>query len=110
MNWPLATILIGGFATLAIFSFLIKENPFFRFFEHLYIGIAAGFGIVLTLKEFFWPKIILPMFGLNIDVYPDGTQSANWNPLYLLYIAPMLFGLLYYFIFSIRYGWLAKLV
>ena len=36
------TIFIGGIATLAIYSFLIKENAFYRFFEHLFIGIATA--------------------------------------------------------------------
>ena len=110
LSWSVATVLVGGLATLAIFSFLIKENPFFRFFEHLYIGIAAGFGIVLTIKEFFVPKIFTPMLGLDIAQYPDGTYSAEPNHWYLLYLVPMAFGLLYYFIFSVRFGWLAKLV
>ena len=110
MSWAIATILIGGIATLAIFSFLIKENPYFRFFEHLYIGIAAGFGIILTIKEFFVPKIFTPMLGLDVVQYPDGTYSGEINSWYLLYLIPMLFGLLYYFLFSARYSWLAKLV
>ena len=110
MSWTLATVLVGGVATLAVFSFLIKENPFFRFFEHLYIGIAAGFGIVLTIKEFFVPKIFTPMLGLDIVQYPDGTYSGEPNHWYLLYLVPMAFGLMYYFIFSVRFGWLAKLV
>jgi len=29
LSWSVATVLVGGLATLAIFSFLIKENPFF---------------------------------------------------------------------------------
>lgn len=110
MTFETATILVGGLGTLAIFSFLWRENPFFRFFEHLYIGIAAGFGIAFTIKDFFYPRIFSPMFGLDIVQYPDGTVSDVRNPLYLLFIIPMLFGLLYYFIFSARYSWLAKLV
>lgn len=104
------TTLVGGIATLAIFSFLIRENPFYRLFEHLFIGIAAGFGVVLTIKNFLWPKILAPLLGLDIVTYPDGSLSHEWNPLLLLYLAPMLFGLLYYFIYSRRYGWLAKVV
>lgn len=104
------TTLVGGLATLAIFSFLVKENPFYRFFEHVYIGIAAGFGIVLTIKNFLWPRIITPMLGADIVIYPDGTASAEYQPGYLLYLLPMAFGLLYYFIYSRKYGWLAKLV
>ncbi len=108
--WALATTILAGISTLAIFSFLIKENPFYRFFEHLFIGIAAGWGIVLTARNFLWPKIVLPLFGLDIVKYPDGSSSGEYNQLLLLYIFPILFGLLYYFIYSRRYNWLAKLV
>jgi hypothetical protein len=109
-SWGLYTVFVGGLGTLAIFSFLIKENPFYRFFEHLFIGIAAGLGPMLVVRDFLWPNIIEPMLGRNITVYPDGTTSAPYQPLYLLYIVPMLFGCLYYFIYSRRYSWLAKVV
>lgn len=109
-NWALITVLTGGVATLAIYSFLIKENPFYRFFEHLFIGIAAGFIPIFTIRDFLWPKIIEPLLGLNIVRYPDGTFSEDYNSWFLLYLFPMAFGLLYYFIFSKRHAWLAKLV
>lgn len=104
------TILVGGFATLAIFSFLIKENPFYRIFEHLFIGIATAYGTIVTLKSFLWPNILVPLLGLDIVQFPDGTLSKEYNYALLLYILPMLFGLLYYFLFSNKYNWLAKLV
>lgn len=108
--WKLSTVLIGGVATLAVFSFLIKENPIYRFFEHLFIGIAAGLGLVVSVKNFLWPKILLPLLGLDIVVYPDGTLSKPYQPWLLLYIVPMLFGLLYYTIYFQRYAWMSKLV
>jgi len=109
-TWTILNILVGGIATLAIFSFLIKENSFYRFFEHLYIGIAAGFGIILPIKNFLWPKILEPMMGMDIVQFPDGTYSQEYNPLLLLYVAPILFGLLFYTIYSTRFSWMAKLV
>ena len=108
--WETASILLGGFATLAMFSFLIKENPFYRFFEHVFIGIAAGLSPVLAIRDLLWPTVLEPMFGLDIVVYPDGTTSQPYQPLYLWYLLPMAFGCLYYFIFSRRHAWLAKLV
>ena len=109
-TWSLASVLVGGFATLAIFSFLIKENGFYRLFEHLFIGIAAGLGPMLLLRDFLWPNILEPMLGLTIVTYPDGTASEPYQPLYLLYLIPMFFGCFYYFIYSQRYSWLAKVV
>src|SRR5262245_14501689 len=110
MSWELATTLIGGIATLAIFSFVVKENPAYRFFEHLFIGIASGFGIIFTFTSFLWPQIVQPLLGLDIQTYPDGTLSQPYQPLVLLYLIPAAFGLLYYFILSARSAWLAKLV
>lgn len=109
IHWQQLTIFIGGIATLAVFSFLIRENPFYRFFEHLYIGIAAGLGIVVGTKNFLWPKILMPMLGLDIVIFPDGTTSKPYDPRLLLFIFPMAFGLLYYFIYSKRHGWIVKL-
>ena len=108
--WQLATTLLGGVATLAIFSFVIKENSFYRFFEHLFIGVAAGLGMVIGIKNFLWPTILVPMLGLDIVTYPDGTVSKVYDPRWLLYLAPMALGLLYYTIYSPRLSWLAKIV
>jgi len=110
MTWAQATILAGGIATLAIYSFLIKENPFYRTVEHLFIGIAAGLLPILTLKDFLWPNVLAPMVGANSVQFPDGTFSEPYNPWFLLYLVPLLFGMLYYALYIPGYEWLAKLV
>lgn len=110
MSWDTITTLAGGIATLAIYSFLIRENSFYRLFEHVFIGIAAGFVPVLAFTNFLWPKVIEPMLGLGISYYPDGTSSEPYNYGYLLFLVPMAFGMLYYTLYSKRYAWLAKLV
>jgi len=110
ISWNVVSVFVGGLGTLAIFSFLIKENPFYRFFEHLFIGIAAGLGPMLIIRDFLWPNIIEPMLGRTVTVYPDGTVSEPYQPLYLLYLVPMIFGCLYYCIYSRKHAWLAKIV
>ncbi len=108
MSFEVAQILLGGIGTIAIFSFLVKENPFFRFFEHLFIGVAAGYGTVFGIKDFLWPLVLAPMLGFDRMQFPDGTFSAPYNPWFCLYLIPMALGLLYYCIYSARWGWLAK--
>lgn len=109
ISFSTLTILAGGIATLAIYSFLIQENPFYRFFEHLFIGIAAGFIPIYTIKGFLYPQVFEPMFGLDIITYPDGTLSKEYNPLYLFFLAPIVFGLFYYTIYFQKIAWLSKL-
>jgi len=108
--WDNLIIIAGGLATLGIFSFLIKENFIYRLFEHIFIGIASGIGVLFTIKNFLYPKIIRPVLGIDIYKYPDGTVESAYNTFNLLYLIPMAFGLLYYFIYSKKHGWLAKLV
>lgn len=109
-TWSSITIICAGISTLAIFSFLIKENHFYRFFEYFFIGIAAGYVPIVTIKTFLWPQILEPLLGLTVIHYPDGTVEQPYNYNYLWYVAPFLFGFLYYFIYSRKYGWVAKIV
>jgi hypothetical protein len=103
-------IVFSGISTLAIYSFLVKENAIYRIFEHFFIGIATAWGMVAVVKTFFWPNILKPVLGLDLVVFPDRTMPEAYDSRNLLFILPMLFGLLYYFILSRRWNWLAQLV
>lgn len=47
--------------TLAIYSFLAGDNPFYKFAEHLLVGLTIGYTLVITLKSVIWPQAILPV-------------------------------------------------
>ena len=42
--------------TIAIFSFLYKDNPLYKFAEHIYVGASAAFWVVI-----FWYSDVNPM-------------------------------------------------
>ena len=44
---------LSVFLTLSIFSYLYKDNPFYKAAEHLYIGVSAGYIAVIS----FWQQI-----------------------------------------------------
>jgi hypothetical protein len=105
MNWEIPGILVGGLCVLGIYSFLYKENPVYRFFEHLYVGVATGYGTVMAISQFLWPKWIKPHL-LDMD-------RAAWEPYHwvnALWILPGIFGLLMYFIMSRKRAWLAQII
>jgi hypothetical protein len=104
MNWDQAGILAGGICVIGIYSFLYKENAFYRFFEHLFIGVATGFGMVLLVSTFLWPDYIKVKFGFDLQPW----QSYNWWN--LLWLLPALYGSLIYFMLSKKRVWLARLV
>ena len=63
-----AATLVAVILTLAIFSFLHRENPFFRFAEHLLVGLSAGYFTVIAVQGTLVPKVIEPLKAGNIWV------------------------------------------
>lgn len=78
--------------TLAMYSFLYKENPLYRLGEHLVVGISTGYYIVLTWTQVLKPRLIDPIAN-------DGE--------YILLI-PALVGLLYITRFFPKIAWLSR--
>jgi len=56
-----AGTVVAAILTLAIFSFLYRENPFFRFAEHLLVGLSAGYFTVIAVQGTLVPKVIEPL-------------------------------------------------
>ena len=84
----------GALCTLGLYTILYKENKIYRLFEHIYLGLATGFLIAQT-----WTKVLLPNWWT-----PMWTKGEWWL------IFGLIVGLFYYFIFSKKYSWLARLV
>ncbi len=83
---------IGAIFTLMIFSFLYKDNPFYKFAEHLFVGVANGYYIV-----FYWNQALKP----NLF---EQLKAGNF-----LYLVPLLLGLLYFTRFIPRIAWLVRI-
>lgn len=56
-----AGTIVAAVLTLAIFSFLYRENPFFRFAEHLLVGLSAGYFTVISVQGTLVPKVLEPL-------------------------------------------------
>jgi len=85
-------IWIGAILTLMIFSFLYKDNPFYKFGEHLFVGVANGYYIV-----FYWHNSLKP----NL-FEPLGAGE-------FIYIVPLLLGLMYFTRFIPKVSWLVRI-
>jgi hypothetical protein len=53
---------VAAILTLAIFSFLYRENPVFRFAEHLLVGVSAGYYLVQYFFSAVYKKLYVPVF------------------------------------------------
>ncbi len=60
---------IAAFLTLAIFSFLYKDNPLYKFAEHLFVGVSAGYQFVNLYHQYLKVKMIEPLTECMRDYY-----------------------------------------
>jgi len=78
--------------TLCILSFLYKDNPFFKFAEHLYLGISNGYYIVYVWQNVIKPELIGRLVPKLIFNQADQIDLYNQDPK-LIFIVPGLLGL-----------------
>ena len=79
MNWDqdFAKIVVGAIATMGLYTILYKENKVYRFFEHLFMGLASGYALVAlwkeTLKTTWWDKMV----GASASFFAILSRSAT---------------------------------
>jgi len=86
-------IIIAGLLTLAIYTFLYRDNPIYRAAEHWLIGLTIGYAMVVFWQTTLVDLLILPLFA---------------GGKYIL-VVPLILGLLMFSRFSGRFSWLSRL-
>ena len=66
---------IAVFLTLSIFSYLYDDNPFYKAAEHLFIGISAGYGVVIA----FWQQVRPNLFGRLWPKLEENSESILFS-------------------------------
>jgi len=98
---------LGALGTLAVYSFLIRQNPFYHAFEYALLGCATGMGIAIALQDALIAKWWIPMCeGFRLLAAEGPTASAFGG---IVLLIPALLGLLWYFQFSKRFFWLSRI-
>jgi hypothetical protein len=93
MNLEFIGITVAALLTLCIYSFLYKDNPFYKFAEHIFAGLSAGYYVGLVWHSIIKQQLIGPLL-------EEGQ---------LLFIIPALLGVLMFTRFFSRLAWLSRL-
>ena len=80
MSIEVISAFVGLILTLLIFSYLIGDNPLFRFAIYLFIGVASGYAAAVILRS-----VILSKIG--------SLSTNNPNQLILNVVVPILIGI-----------------
>ena len=91
-------IWVAALLTLCIYSFLYRDNPFYRFAEHLFVGISVGYGIVLSIHQGLVPLALKPFWAAVTGESFSG----------LIKLIPIGIGLLFFARLSPRHAWLIR--
>jgi len=79
--------------SLFMYSFLYKDNPFFKLGEHIYVGASIGYTLAITYDEVMVKKLYVPM-----------VQQGKW-----WLVVPALLGLLMLARFIPSIAWLSRI-
>jgi len=92
-----ADMVIGAWVavgfSLCMYSFLYKDNPFFKFGEHVFVGISIGYLLTITYYQVMTNKLYIPMM-----------QQRKW-----WLVIPTFLGLLLLARFIPSIAWLSRI-
>lgn len=92
MSIEVISAFVGLVLTLMVFSYLIGDNPLFRFAIYLFIGVSSGYVAAVILRSVFLPKFNM-------------LQTNNVNQLLLEVIIPVLISVTLLAKLSPRISW-----
>ena len=96
--WSSFGIWVAAFLTLSIYSVLYRDNPFYRFAEHLFVGVSVGYGIVISIYDGFIPFAWKPF-----EEAITGESMSGF-----IKLIPICIGLLFFARLSPRHTWLIR--
>lgn len=99
----LLKLIVGVTATIALYSILVRENKFYRLFEHIYLGLAVGFSMVALWTENLESAWWNPMIGAAAK---DGSAAQPAEVFFAL-LLPL--GAMGFMVFSKKHNWMARI-
>lgn len=124
-----STVIFGAwisvFLTFGIFSYLYKDNPFYKLAEHVFVGVSAGYWTSI----FFWTQIQPNLFGrlwpkteytdnlwygiyrglsfFSSTIFPMGGIDKG-HALQMIYIIPLALGIMMLLSLIPKVNWFAR--
>jgi hypothetical protein len=79
---------VAAVLTLAIYSFLYKDNPFYKIAEYIFVGISAGYWAVFLWWNYAYPNLFEPLgrgdylniipIALGLMMFTQLSKRSSW--------------------------------
>jgi hypothetical protein len=103
--WRTIGTWVAAFFTLFIFSFLIRDNAFYKIAEAVVVGVSAAYWMVVG----FWTTVVPNLLG---KLYPDWVKSWAMPGLDVrqeaFYIIPLILGVMLLWRLSPKGSWISR--
>lgn len=98
---------LAGFLTLSLFSFLYKDNPFYRLAEHIFAGLSAGYYVGLIYHSVILQQLVDP-----ISQHWVSATAGDHSGFHIMKIGFLLFagalGMLMFTRFFPKASWISR--
>ncbi len=99
-------IWVAAFFTLAVFSFLWKDNPVYKFTESVIVGVSAAYWMVNAFWSTLVPNLIVPLLPASAADWP-APGSAETDPYWWVTLIPLVLSVMLLLRLSSKGGWIA---
>jgi hypothetical protein len=99
---------VAAFFTLAIFSFLYRDNPFYKIAEAVVVGVSAAYWMVVAFWDVLVPNLIGKISPATIQGWAMPGLSGPEAEQDLLYLVPLGLGILLLWRLAPRGGWISR--
>jgi hypothetical protein len=96
-------ITFSAFLTLAVMSFLYRDNPIYKFAEHLYVGVSAAYWMSLG----FWTTLVANLFP-RVSKTLCGWFQVDFISYQYHFLIPPILGVILLMRLSPKGGWISR--
>ncbi len=104
---------VAAALTLFIFSFLYKDNPLYKFAEHLFVGVSAGYLMIQSYWTVIDSNLVRPLGqaarGTGSHAELHGAFAAQQGDYRAWLIIPAIFGVLLFTRLIPRISWMSRI-
>jgi hypothetical protein len=98
-------VTVGAFLTLFIMSFLYKDNAYYKFAEHLFVGVSAAYWMVMGFWGTLVPNLVAKLYPPIVGGALPALAEKEPNYWFLI---PLALGILLLMRLSPVGGWISR--
>ena len=99
---------VAAIFTLCIFSFLYKDNPFYKIAESVVVGVSAAYWMVVG----FWTTLVPNLFGKLFPGWINSGLMPGLSPVrenfWFMYFVPLVLGAMLLWRLAPKGAWIAR--